>query len=99
METKELVRQAVENLQRQIAQSIKEDMPERSPYQAGVYYFGDATLIITTSGKSACVSIDCKNNELLAEVEHLHKAELYVDRDKLQRQIDKINKELGEVEK
>ena len=96
METKELVRQAVENLQRQIAQSIKEDMPERSPYQPGVYYFGDATLIVTTSGKSACISIECRNDELRAEVEHLHKAELYAERDHLQKKIMKINKELEE---
>lgn len=96
METKELVRQAVENLQRQIAQGIKEDMPERSPYQAGVYYFGDATLYILCDGKKASIDIKCENAELIAEVEHLHKAELFEERDKLQKQIDEINKELGE---
>lgn len=97
METKELVRQAVENLQRMIAQSIKEDMPDRSKYQAGVYYFGDATLYILCDGEKATIDIECKNEELLAGAMHLHKTDLFIKRDKLQKQIDIINAELGEV--
>lgn len=96
METKELVKQAVENLQRQIAQSIKENMPDRSPYQAGVYYFGDATLYILCDGTKATIEIKCKTDELLAEAMHLHKSELFETRDWFQKQIDKINKEIGD---
>ena len=96
METKQLVRQAVENLQRQIAQSIKEDLPERSPYVDGIYYFGDAKLVVSTTGERASIEIECHNDELLKECNHLHISELYDRRDTLKKELAKIDKELGE---
>lgn len=99
METKQFVLQAVENLQRAIAQSIKEDMPERSTYTTGVYYFGDATMYVSDSGKTVSLSIDCKLDELMKEAQHLRKAELIEKREELQKKLDAINAEIEGGEK